>query len=159
MLSSKFVEKIKKPEWKPDFGPAKIEKAGATAIGAREFLVAYNVNLNTKSVRRANSVAFDVREQGRGAARRVRPTRHVLEDRIGGRRQAVLDGTDLGDRVGPHEGERHLVVPEEVLAHAPPPARLTWMTILVSLSVSRMPRPHCDALLRIICAIVLWEQW
>src|SRR5216117_3028697 len=60
-----FFEKIKKPEWKPDFGPAKIEKAGATAIGAREFLVAYNVNLNTKSVRRANSVAFDVREQGR----------------------------------------------------------------------------------------------
>src|SRR6266513_2228962 len=61
-----FAEKIKKPEWKPDFGPAKLnEKAGATAIGAREFLVAYNVNLNTKSVRRANSVAFDVREQGR----------------------------------------------------------------------------------------------
>jgi glutamate formiminotransferase len=61
-----FSEKIKKPEWKPDFGSAKLsEKAGATAIGAREFLVAYNVNLNTKSVRRANSVAFDVREQGR----------------------------------------------------------------------------------------------
>src|SRR5438128_9277670 len=61
-----FAEKIKQPEWKPDFGPAKLsEKAGATAIGAREFLVAYNVNLNTKSVRRANSVAFDVREQGR----------------------------------------------------------------------------------------------
>src|SRR5213082_363920 len=61
-----FAEKIKQPEWKPDFGPAKLnDKAGATAIGAREFLVAYNVNLNTKSVRRANSVAFDVREQGR----------------------------------------------------------------------------------------------
>jgi glutamate formiminotransferase/formiminotetrahydrofolate cyclodeaminase len=61
-----FAEKIKQPEWKPDFGPAKLnEKAGATAIGAREFLVAYNANLNTKSVRRANSVAFDVREQGR----------------------------------------------------------------------------------------------
>src|SRR5437899_2021241 len=61
-----FAEKIKQPEWKPDFGPARLnEKAGATVIGAREFLVAYNVNLNTKSVRRANSVAFDVREQGR----------------------------------------------------------------------------------------------
>jgi len=61
-----FAEKIRKLEWKPDFGPAKLnEKAGATVIGAREFLVAYNVNLNTKSVRRANSVAFDVREQGR----------------------------------------------------------------------------------------------
>src|SRR5881392_3821176 len=61
-----FAEKIKKPEWKPDFGPVRLnEKAGATAIGVRDFLIAYNVNLNTKSVRRANSVAFDVREQGR----------------------------------------------------------------------------------------------
>jgi glutamate formiminotransferase/formiminotetrahydrofolate cyclodeaminase len=61
-----LVEKLKQAEWKPDFGPAVFnEKAGATAIGAREFLVAYNVNLNTKAVRRANSVAFDVRENGR----------------------------------------------------------------------------------------------
>jgi glutamate formiminotransferase/formiminotetrahydrofolate cyclodeaminase len=61
-----FFEKIKQPEWKPDFGPVVFnEKSGATVIGARDFLVAYNVNLNTKSVRRANSVAFDVREQGR----------------------------------------------------------------------------------------------
>jgi glutamate formiminotransferase/formiminotetrahydrofolate cyclodeaminase len=61
-----FSEKIKDPAWKPDFGPALFnEKSGATAIGAREFLVAYNVNLNTKAVRRANSVAFDVRENGR----------------------------------------------------------------------------------------------
>ena len=61
-----FFQKIKQPEWKPDFGPAVFnEKAGATVIGVRDFLVAYNVNLNTKSVRRATSVAFDVREQGR----------------------------------------------------------------------------------------------
>ena len=61
-----FFEKIKKPEWKPDFGPAIFdEKRGATVIGARDFLVAYNVNLNTTSIRRANSVAFDVREAGR----------------------------------------------------------------------------------------------
>src|SRR5437588_1157429 len=61
-----FFEKVKQPAWKPDFGPASFnEKSGATAIGAREFLVAYNVNLNTKAVRRANSVAFDVRENGR----------------------------------------------------------------------------------------------
>jgi len=61
-----FFEKIKQPEWKPDFGPAvSSEKSGATVIGVRDFLIAYNVNLNTKSVRRANSVAFDVREQGR----------------------------------------------------------------------------------------------
>jgi glutamate formiminotransferase/formiminotetrahydrofolate cyclodeaminase len=61
-----FFEKIKQPEWKPDFGPDVFNaKSGATVIGVRDFLVAYNVNLNTKSVRRANSVAFDVREQGR----------------------------------------------------------------------------------------------
>ncbi len=61
-----FFEKIKDPVWKPDFGPSVFnEKSGATVIGVRDFLVAYNVNLNTKAVRRANSVAFDVREQGR----------------------------------------------------------------------------------------------
>ncbi|MEY2497467.1 MAG: glutamate formiminotransferase / 5-formyltetrahydrofolate cyclo-ligase, partial [Verrucomicrobiota bacterium] len=61
-----FFEKIKEAAWKPDFGPAVFsEKSGATVIGAREFLVAYNVNLNTKAVRRATSVAFDVRENGR----------------------------------------------------------------------------------------------
>jgi glutamate formiminotransferase/formiminotetrahydrofolate cyclodeaminase len=61
-----FFEKIRQPEWKPDFGPVVFnEKSGATVIGVRDFLVAYNVNLNTRSVRRATSVAFDVREQGR----------------------------------------------------------------------------------------------
>ena len=61
-----FFEKIKNPQWKPDFGPSQMnEKAGATVIGARDFLVAYNINLNTTSVRRANSIAFDVREKGR----------------------------------------------------------------------------------------------
>ena len=59
-------EKLKYPEWKPDYGPAEfVSSFGAVAIGARDFLVAYNVNLNTRSVRRANSVAFDVREAGR----------------------------------------------------------------------------------------------
>ena len=61
-----FFDKIKKAEWHPDFGPNEFNaKSGGTVVGAREFLIAYNVNLNTKSVRRANSVAFDVREQGR----------------------------------------------------------------------------------------------
>lgn len=61
-----FFKKIKLPEWKPDFGPSEFdEKRGATVIGTRDFLVAYNVNLNTTSTRRANSVAFDVREAGR----------------------------------------------------------------------------------------------
>ena len=76
-----FAEKIKQPEWKPDFGPAKIEKAGATVIGAREFLVAYNANLNTKSVRRANSVAFDVREQGRFKTEDGTPTGKKVLDK------------------------------------------------------------------------------
>lgn len=59
-------DKLAKPEWKPDFGPAKFNaKAGATAIGARDFLIAVNFNLNTTSTRRANAVAFDVREKGR----------------------------------------------------------------------------------------------
>ena len=61
-----FSKKIKLPEWKPDFGPAEFDaRRGATVIGARDFLVAYNVNLNTTSVRRANAVAFDIREAGR----------------------------------------------------------------------------------------------
>src|SRR5437773_327882 len=61
-----FFEKIKLPEWKPDFGPADFDsKRGATVIGARDFLVAYNVNLNTTSTRRANAIAFDIREAGR----------------------------------------------------------------------------------------------
>jgi glutamate formiminotransferase/formiminotetrahydrofolate cyclodeaminase len=61
-----FFKKIKLPEWKPDFGPDEMDaKRGATVIGARDFLIAFNVNLNTTSVRRANSVAFDVREAGR----------------------------------------------------------------------------------------------
>jgi len=61
-----FFKKIQQPEWKPDFGPAVFDaKRGATVIGARDFLVAYNVNLNTTSTRRANSIAFDVREAGR----------------------------------------------------------------------------------------------
>ncbi len=58
--------KLQDPSWQPDFGPADFNpKSGATAVGARDFLVAYNVNLNTTSKRRANSVAFDVRERGR----------------------------------------------------------------------------------------------
>ncbi len=59
-------DKIGTPQGKPDYGPVKFNaKAGATAVGARDFLIAYNVNLNTTSVRRTNSVAFDIREKGR----------------------------------------------------------------------------------------------
>lgn len=61
-----FFKKIKLPEWAPDFGPGEHSvRSGSTVIGARDFLVAYNINLNTTSTRRANSIAFDVREAGR----------------------------------------------------------------------------------------------
>ncbi|MEO8590758.1 MAG: glutamate formimidoyltransferase [Flavobacteriales bacterium] len=62
-------KKLKDPAWRPDFGPAEftdsVARSGAVAIGARNFLVAYNVNLNTTSTRRANAIAFDIREAGR----------------------------------------------------------------------------------------------
>ena len=62
-------EKLVNPKWKPDFGPTKfndqIVSSGVTAISARDFLIAYNVNLNTTSTRRANAIAFDIREAGR----------------------------------------------------------------------------------------------
>lgn len=61
-----LVARLDDPQWAPDFGPATFNaRSGATAVGARGFLVAYNVNLNTTSTRRANAVAFDVRERGR----------------------------------------------------------------------------------------------
>ena len=59
-------DKLGTEQWKPDYGPNTFNaQAGATAVGARDFLIAYNINLNTTSTRRANSVAFDVREKGR----------------------------------------------------------------------------------------------
>jgi glutamate formiminotransferase/formiminotetrahydrofolate cyclodeaminase len=61
-----MADKLQDENWKPDFGPARFNpKAGVTAVGARDFLVAFNVNLNTTSTRRANAIAFDVRERGR----------------------------------------------------------------------------------------------
>lgn len=64
-----LANKLTDAEWKPDFGPAayndSVAKTGATAISARDFLIAYNVNLNTTSTRRANAIAFDIREAGR----------------------------------------------------------------------------------------------
>jgi glutamate formiminotransferase / formiminotetrahydrofolate cyclodeaminase len=60
-----LADKLKDPNWAPDFAAPMNEKSGAVIIGARDFLVAYNVNLNTTSVRRANNVAFDLRENGR----------------------------------------------------------------------------------------------
>lgn len=59
-------KKLARPEWKPDFGPAEFNrKSGATAVGAREFLIAYNINLNTTDRRYANEIAYELRERGR----------------------------------------------------------------------------------------------
>jgi glutamate formiminotransferase/formiminotetrahydrofolate cyclodeaminase len=59
-------DKLRDPAWKPDFGPGTFDaRYGVTAVGARDFLVAYNVNLNSTSTRRANAIAFDIREKGR----------------------------------------------------------------------------------------------
>jgi len=59
-------DKLKEPDWKPDFGPVRFNrKAGATVIGAREFLIAYNVNLNTRDTKVAREIAFAIREKGR----------------------------------------------------------------------------------------------
>jgi glutamate formiminotransferase/formiminotetrahydrofolate cyclodeaminase len=61
-------DKLKKPEWEPDFGPTKFNaKAGATVIGVREFLIAYNINLNTREEKYATDIAFELREKGRSA--------------------------------------------------------------------------------------------
>lgn len=71
-------KKLSDPKWKPDFGPATFNaKSGVTAVGARDFLVAYNINLNTVSTRRANSVAFDIREKGR-----VKREGHLITGKI-----------------------------------------------------------------------------
>jgi len=62
-------DRIGSTNWKPDFGPTEfnesVARSGATAVGARDFLIAVNFNLNTTSTRRANAIAFDVREKGR----------------------------------------------------------------------------------------------
>lgn len=77
-------DKLKQEVWKPDFGNARFNaRSGATAVGARDFLVAYNLNLNTTSTRRANAVAFDVREKGR-AKREGNPiTGKIVKDEEG----------------------------------------------------------------------------
>lgn len=85
-------EKLSKSEWTPDFGPAKfIPKTGAIAISARDFLVAYNVNLNSTSTRRANAIAFDVRERGRVRREGNPLTGPIVKDKDGN--PLMLPGT------------------------------------------------------------------
>ena len=82
-LENKFKDSL----WKPDYGPSKfsdeVKKSGATAISARDFLVAYNVNLNTTSTRRANAVAFDLREAGRIKREGGKLTGKIIKDKKG----------------------------------------------------------------------------
>ena len=79
-----IAKRITTPEWKPDFGPAKFNaKSGATAVGARNFLVAYNFNLNTTSTRRANAIAYDVRERGRPKREDGKVTGKIIKDEKG----------------------------------------------------------------------------
>ncbi len=76
--------KLKDAAWKPDFGPATfLPRTGAIAVGARNFLVAYNVNLNTTSTRRANAVAFDIREKGRPVREGNPITGKIARDALG----------------------------------------------------------------------------
>ncbi|MBN2349229.1 MAG: glutamate formimidoyltransferase [Bacteroidales bacterium] len=80
-------EKLANPGWKPDYGPAEfnanVARTGAVAVGARNFLIAYNVNLNTTSTRRANSIAFDIREKGRVKREGGTLTGKIIKDEKG----------------------------------------------------------------------------
>lgn len=82
-----LAERITTEEWKPDFGPnqfnERVAGSGATAVGARDFLVAFNVNLNTTSTRRANAIAFDVRERGRTKREGNPITGNIVKDEKG----------------------------------------------------------------------------
>ena len=79
-----LAQKLEDSKWKPDFGPSKFNpQFGAVAVGARDFLIAYNVNLNTTSVRRANSIAFDVREQGRVKRKGDKLNGEIVRDKDG----------------------------------------------------------------------------
>jgi glutamate formiminotransferase / formiminotetrahydrofolate cyclodeaminase len=85
-------ERLSNPAWKPDFGPAVFnERSGATAVGARDFLVAFNVNLNTTSTRLANAIAYDVREKGRPKREGDPVTGKILKDANG--EKVMIPGT------------------------------------------------------------------
>ncbi len=87
--------KMKQENWQPDYGPTEFNpKSGATVIGARNFLIAYNINLNTKSVRLANAIAFDLREQGRVKRTTADPASEILRDEEGNplRQPGLLKG-------------------------------------------------------------------
>ena len=79
-----LAAKISNPEWKPDFGPAVLNvKTGAIAVGARDFLVAYNINLNTPNVSEAKAIASLIREKGSLKRKGNKPTGKIIEDKKG----------------------------------------------------------------------------
>lgn len=79
-----LAAKLKDLRWNPDYGPAEFNaRSGATVVGARDFLVAYNINLNTTSTRRANAIAFDVREKGRVKREGHPLTGKIVKDKKG----------------------------------------------------------------------------
>ena len=78
-----LADKLRQPEWRPDYGPSELNiHAGATAIGCREFLIAYNINLNTKDHRLAMDIAFELREAGRAAREPNPASRNILDGSI-----------------------------------------------------------------------------
>jgi glutamate formiminotransferase/formiminotetrahydrofolate cyclodeaminase len=93
-------DKVCSVDWKPDFGPAEfndsVARSGAVALGARDFLIAVNFNLNTTSTRRANAIAFDVRERGRVKREGNPITGRIVLDEKG--EQVMLPGTLKGTK-------------------------------------------------------------
>lgn len=101
-------DRMSSEEWKPDHGPSEftesVARSGATAVGARDFLIAVNFNLNTTSTRRANAIAFDVREKGRPKREGNPITGKVLTDKKG--EPVMIPGTLRGTKaIGWYLGE------------------------------------------------------
>jgi glutamate formiminotransferase/formiminotetrahydrofolate cyclodeaminase len=93
-------DRIGSDDWKPDFGPTEfnesVARSGATAVGARDFLIAVNFNLNTTSTRRANAIAFDVREKGRPKREGNPITGKIVTDEAG--EPVMIPGTLQGTK-------------------------------------------------------------
>ena len=95
-----LASRLGSEQWKPDFGPNawndQVARTGATQVGARDFLVAINYNLNTTSTRRANAVAFDVREKGRPQREGGKPSGKIMKDAEG--KTIMIPGTLKGTK-------------------------------------------------------------
>ena len=95
-----LASRLGSEEWKPDFGPNEwndhVAQTGATQVGARDFLVAINYNLNTTSTRRANALAFDVREKGRPQREGGKPSGKIMKDEKGN--PIMIPGTLKGTK-------------------------------------------------------------